>query len=159
MPEQLNGVRQSEAWSSKVISRFCRSPSSGSPSSSVCCRSIIPTWRGCGVVGRCHPIASSSASSQRESAVGGSDGHPSQVSQGRLSVFRRARVCSVVAVQIRYEAPRQAANGWRALDGKGLTIPAPVAKQNIVSCRMVVHCDMAGNPFIPDSEASQWICR
>jgi hypothetical protein len=29
----------------------------------------------------------------------------------------------------------------------------------MVSCRLVVHGDMAGNPFIPDAEASQWICR
>jgi Anti-sigma-28 factor, FlgM len=52
-----------------------------------------------------------------------------------------------------------AANGRQALDGKGLTIPPPVAKQNIVSCGLIVHCGMAGNAFIPDAEASQSICR
>jgi hypothetical protein len=52
-----------------------------------------------------------------------------------------------------------AANRWQALDGKGLTNPAPVAKQNMGSYCMVVHCGMAGKPFIPHAEASQSMRR
>ena len=43
------------------------------------------------------------------------------------------------------------ATDWRMLDGKDLTIPAPVAKQIMLPYRLAVQCGMVGIPLISDA--------